>query len=202
MATTRKRPAAAALPSGLAAHHDLEQSAAAKYDARVARPWRVMTADRRLYQAGRIDLGQLEWCERYRTACEAVPWRVSAPDRVSVSGGRSATLTDRQLWAAGVIRRAHAAAGPGAGLLYAAVVQGRPVRELAILAWFRPRFGESAALFVGRVGERTMARLAVVIDRCAHKPARAGGDSVAPQPGGEREAEREAEAVRSGAGCR
>ncbi len=179
MATTRKRPAAAPLPSGMAAHHDLEQSAAAKYDARAARPWRVMTADRRLYQAGRIDLGQLEWCERYRTACEAVPWRGSAPDRISVSGGRSATLTERQLWAAGVIRRAHAAAGPGAGLLYGAVVQGRMVRELAILAWFRPHFGETMAAFVGRVGERTMERLAMVIDRCAHKPARAGGDSQA-----------------------
>ncbi len=179
MATTRKRPAAASLPSGMAAHHDLEQAAAAKYDARATRPWRVVTADQRLFQAGRIDLGQLEWCERYRTACEAVPWRVSAPDRVSVSGGRSATLTDRQLWAAGVIRRAHAAAGPGAGLLYGAVVQGRPVREFAILAWFRPRLGETTALFVGRVGERTMARLAVVIARCAYKPARAGGDSQA-----------------------
>ena len=164
----RRRSEAGDVPTGIAAHVELEEARGARFDRDGPRPWQVVTVAMRLHRAGIIDREQFAWCERYARACEMAPWRVSRLDGAGGADGSSGvTPTERQLRAAAFVRAAHNAAGKDAKLLYAAVVKGYRLADLAILGGWRPKDHETTARFTARTWQRVQTRLAGVIERCA-----------------------------------
>lgn len=164
----RRQSEAVDVPTGIAAHVELEEARGARFDRDGPRPWRVVTVAMRLHRAGIIDREQFAWCERYARACEMAPWRVSRLDGAGGGHGPgSVTPTERQLRAAAFVRAAHIAAAKDAKLLYAAVVRGYRLADLAILGGWRPKEHETTARFTARTCRRVQNRLVKVIERCA-----------------------------------
>ena len=65
------------LPTGLAAHVEIEEAHGARYDAEAVRPWRVVGWGTRLVRIGMLPPEAEQWCERYARDCEAAE-RVTA----------------------------------------------------------------------------------------------------------------------------
>ena len=152
------------VPTGLAAHVDLEEARGTRFEAERVRPWRVVPWGVRLARLGLLPPEAVEWCERYARDCEATE-RITAgigDGARSLPGPRSPS--DRVLAAAERVRAIHARLHPAqVTLLESALVENHRICDVAIICGMRPRDDETMSAFSGRVCARVQARVAGVI---------------------------------------
>lgn len=153
-----------AVPTGLAAHVEIEEAHGARYDAEAVRPWRVVGWGTRLVRIGMLPPEAEQWCERYARDCEAAE-RVTAGVGEGVGsspGPRSPS--DRVLEAAERVRAAHARLRPAQiDLLEGALVANYRLVDIAVMIGLRPRDDETMSAFAGRVCRRVQERVSSVI---------------------------------------
>ena len=152
------------LPTGLAAHVEIEEAHGARFDAEAVRPWRVVGWGTRLVRLGLLPDEAEAWCERYARDCEAAE-RVTAGVGEGVGsspGPRSPS--ERVIEAAERVRAVHARlTQPQIEALEGALVHNFRLVDLAVMLGLRPRDTETMAAFAGRVCRRVQDRLARVV---------------------------------------
>lgn len=152
------------MPTGLAAHVEIEEAHGARYDTEAVRPWRVVGWGTRLVRLGMLPPEAEQWCERYARDCEATD-RITAGvgEGVGSSPGPRAP-SDRVIAAAERVRAIHARLRPAQiDVLEAALVANYRLVDLAVMIGLRPRDDETMSAFAGRVCRRVQERVSGVI---------------------------------------
>ena len=152
------------VPTGLAAHVDLEEARGSRFDAERVRPWRVVPWGVRLVRLGLLRPEAVEWCEEYARDCEATERVTAGVGEGSRSPPGPRSPSDRVLAAAERVRAIHARLRPAqVELLESALVGNHRICDVAIVCGMRPRDDETMTAFSGRVCARVQERVAGVI---------------------------------------
>jgi hypothetical protein len=157
------------VPTGLAAHVDIEQVRPARYDgAPHQRPWRTVPVHLRLFRKGRLTPAELVWCEAFAGAWERCPrYRTGWPRADGRGGHADLEPSEAALYAARFVQRTSEAAGEHFEFLVGAIVEGYRICDLAVMIGLKPGDDETMVAFSNRVGPRVEDKIVKLIQsRC------------------------------------
>ena len=153
------------LPTGLAAHVEIEEAHGARFDAEAVRPWRVVGWGTRLVRLGLLPAEAEAWCERYARDCETTERVTAGTGEGLGSSPGPRSPSERVLEAAERVRAIHARlTQPQVEALEGALVRNFRLVDLAVMIGLRPRDDEIMSAFAGRVCRRVQDRVACVIE--------------------------------------
>ena len=154
-----------AVPTGLAAHVEIEEAHGARFDAEAVRPWRVVGWGTRLVRLGLLPAEAEAWCERYARDCETTERVTAGTGEGLGSSPGPRSPSERVLEAAERVRAIHARlTQPQVEALEGALVRNFRLVDLAVMIGLRPRDDEIMSAFAGRVCRRVQDRVACVIE--------------------------------------
>ena len=161
-----------AVPTGLAAHVEIEEAHGARFDAEAVRPWRVVGWGTRLVRLGLLPAEAEAWCERYARDCETTERVTAGTGEGLGSSPGLRSPSERVLEAAERVRAIHARLRqPQVDLLEAALVSNFRLVDIAVMVGLRPRDDELMSAFAGRVCRRVQDRIAYVVALAMGSPA-------------------------------
>ena len=153
-----------AVPTGLAAHVEIEEAHGARFDAKALRPWRVVGWGTRLVRLGLLPAEAEAWCERYARDCETTERVTAGTGEGLGSSPGPRSPSERVLEAAERVRAIHARlTQPQIEALEGALVHNFRLVDLAVMLGLRPRDTETMSAFAGRVCRRVQERIARVV---------------------------------------
>ena len=153
------------IPTGLAAHAEVEQVLPARYDGSLkARPWRTVPVHLRLYRRGRLTPAELVWCEAFAGAWERCPRYRTGWPRADGRGGRAnLEPSEASLYAARFVQCTSQSVGKHFEFLVGAIVEGYRLCDLAVMIGLTPADDETMAGFSNRVGPRVEDKIVDII---------------------------------------
>ena len=157
------------IPTGLAAHAEIEQVQPARYDgAPHQRPWRTVPVHLRLYRKGRLTPADFTWCEAFAAAWESFPrYRSGWPRADGVRGHLGLEPSEASLTAARFIQQVSQSVGKHFEFLVGAIVEGYRLCDLAVMIGLTPADDETMSAFSNRVGPRVEDKIVDIIQsRC------------------------------------
>ena len=161
-----------AMPTGLAAHVEIEEAHGARFDAEAVRPWRVVGWGTRLVRLGLLPAEAEAWCERYARDCEASERITGGIGEAVGSSPGPRSPSEKVVAAAERVRAIHARlTQPQVEALEGALVRNFRLVDLAVMIGLRPRDDEIMSAFAGRVCRRVQDRIAYVVALAMGSPA-------------------------------
>ena len=161
-----------AMPTGLAAHVEIEEARGARFDTAAVRPWRVVGWGTRLVRLGLLPPDAEAWCERYARDCETTERVTAGTGEGLGSSPGPRSPSERVLEAAERVRAIHARlTQPQVEALEGALVRNFRLVDLAVMIGLRPRDDEIMSAFAGRVCRRVQDRIAYVVALAMGSPA-------------------------------
>ena len=153
------------VPTGLAAHVDVEQVQPARYDGSLkARPWRTVPIHLRLFRKGRLTPAEMVWCEAFAAAWERFPrYRTGWPRADGRGGHADLEPSEGAIYAARFIQCISEAAGKHFAFLVGAIVEGYRICDLAVMIGLKPADDETMGAFSNRVGPRVEDKIVKLI---------------------------------------